>query len=299
MRLLSILSIVPCVSSVIRGINLFGLETEHSSLMCDWSHDYRWLLAKVQQLGFNTIRLPFSHDFLHNTDMSAMDHFFENILETGLDVVLDYHRIYNSHQSPKPYDDTHSFDDFINDWLFVVDRYKHNSHLVGLDLFNEFQSDDAVEWNDLAKKTIDAIEDAHPFRFFYMVGCVSWGGNCQHMDVSSLPNQNRIFYTIHKYIWSDDGNLEDKWDTTFGRFVGNGSKIIVGETGFKSDLPNQVDWFKHFLRYLKSRNITNTFFWTLSPNSVDTAGILLDDCTSVDTSKMHLLWDFWDFWDTA
>lgn len=262
--------------------------------MCVWQHDQKWHLQKIQELGFNILRIPFSSDYLR-TDMKAMDEFFVNILDTNLMVVLDYHRIYNTHQSPKPYDEYHSVEDFINDWLFIIDRYKHNSHLVGIDIWNEWQDQNYGEWNGIAKQVIERIEEKFPLRLFFMVGCTNWGGNCKDIDVSSLPNQNRIYYTIHKYSWSDAGNLEDTWDYTFGAYVGNGSKITVGETGFKSDLPNQVAWFEHFTKYLKSRNIFHSFFWTWSFNSGDTGGILKEDCESVDMLKMKLLWDYWSF----
>lgn len=294
-KLLNFLLFLPCVLGSMRGLNIFGLETEHGSLMCDWAHTYEWLLRKVSSLGFNTVRLPFSHDYLHTTDLKGMDDFFEAVLHTDLSVVLDFHRIYNTHQSPKPYDDTHPFSQFVDDWLFVLDRYHNNSHLVGVDVFNEYQPKDFEEWNRLAREVVETVESHFPYRFFYMVGCCNWGGDCRFVDLSDLPYQNRIYYTIHKYCWSDTNNLQESWDGSFGQFVGDGRKMVVGEFGFKSDLPNQVDWFKHFTAYLKSRNITNSFFWCLSPNSGDTGGILLDDCDTVDWDKMNLLWNYWGY----
>lgn len=100
MWLLSFL-LIPTVSSInIRGTNLYGFETEHSSLACDWVSSYDQILANVQVLGFNTIRLPWSHDYIHNTNTSAMDSFFEAVKKTSLDVVLDFHRIVNYQQAP-------------------------------------------------------------------------------------------------------------------------------------------------------------------------------------------------------
>jgi endoglucanase len=268
---------------------MYGLETEHSSLACDWISTYDEMLLNVQKLGFNTIRLPFSHDYLHNTKMETMDSFFEAILKTKLDVVLDFHRIVNYQQSAKPYDDQHPLSVFIDDWLFVLDRYKENSHLIGVDIFNEYQSNDENEWNQLATQIINEIEIKFPYRFFYMVGCVNWGSHCHGVYVN-LPYQDRIFFTIHRYVWHGENSYEN-WDSTFGY---QGNKMIVGEFGAKSDLPNQMVWFKDFLDYLKSRNITNSFFWTYGISG-DTGGIYKDDCKTLETEKMELLWDYWGY----
>lgn len=280
------------VESVIRGINLYGFETEHSSLACDWVSTYDEMLSNVVKLGFNTVRLPFSHDYLRNTDMSAMDSFFEAVLKTNLDVVLDFHRIVNYKQSPKPYDSEHPFQMFIDDWLFILDRYKTNNHLVGVDLFNEWQDENYNEWNELATQAIETIEKKFPLRFFYMIGCCNWGSNCNGINID-LPYQDRIFYSIHRYIWHGE-NSYNNWNWNFGNVGINGEKMIVGEFGAKSELGNQMTWFKTFLEYLKDRNITNSFFWTYGISG-DTGGIYKDDCLNVEWDKVRLLWKYWDY----
>lgn len=285
------LVLLPLTQAVFRGTNLYGFETEHSSLACDWVSSYDQILANVQALGFNTVRLPFSHDYLHNTNMSAMDSFFEAVKKTQLDVVLDFHRIVNYQQSPKPYDDAHPFQTYLDDWLFILDRYKGNSHLVGVDLFNEVQPDIWAEWNGLATQAIKTIEEKFPYRFFYMVGCTNWGSDCSKVLID-LPYNDRVFYTIHRYVWH--GGSMDTWDWLFGNVGKDGQKMIIGEFGAKSELPNQMVWFKDFLKYLKRRNITNSFFWTYAVSG-DTGGIFKDDCRTLELEKMRLLWDFWGY----
>ena len=70
---------------------------------------------------------------------------------------------------------------------------------------------------------------------------------------------------------------------------------MVGEVGYMSEESDQVEFFKSFVEYLKKNDIHDTFFWSYSPNSGDTKGILLDDCESVDYSKMDLLYNLWNF----
>lgn len=284
-----LLSLMRGVTGAIRGINAYGFETEHGSLACDWVSSYDQILANIQVLGFNTVRLPFSHDYLHNTNMSAMDSFFDAVQKTQLDVVLDFHRIVNYKQSPAPYDNQHTFQTFLDDWLFILNRYQYNNHLVGVDLFNEWQGDQWWEWNDLATKAIKTIEAKYPYRFFYMVGCVAWGSDCSKLKID-VPYNNRVFYTIHRYTWH--GGDTNAWDWSFGNIGNDGGKMIVGEYGAKSDLPNQMDWFRDFLTYLTHRNITNSFFWTYAISG-DTGGIFQDDCRTLEIDKMRLLWHYW------
>jgi aryl-phospho-beta-D-glucosidase BglC (GH1 family) len=290
MRLSILLIILPVVESIVKGINIYGFETEHSSLACDWVSSYDEILENVQNLGFNTVRLPFSHDYIHNTNMSSMDSFFDAILKTQLDVVLDFHRLVNYQQSAKPYDDQHSFQQFLDDWVFIADRYQYNSHLIALDLFNEWQGNDCQEWNQLATEVINVLESKFPYRFSYMVGCPSWGSDCSDVSIT-LPYQDRIFYSIHRYIWHGS-NDHDSWDHHFGNIGIDGNKMIVGEYGWKSDLPNQVVWAREFLDYLKSRNIRNSFFWCYGVSG-DTGGIMKDDCKTVEWDKIKLLYEYW------
>ena len=124
MKLLKILKVIffcqPVVAfaarwdeDIIRGINWFGFETEYENLMCTWVHDIDWHLAKMKEIGFNYIRLPFSLEFIQKNDWTNMDLFFEKAQEHNISVALDFHRLHNSFQSSKPYDEDYSFDQFL------------------------------------------------------------------------------------------------------------------------------------------------------------------------------------------
>ena len=285
--------------SIIKGINWFGFETEYKNLMCTWSHDIEWHLNTIKQIGFNYIRLPFSLEYIIEGNWEKMDTFFEKSKELGLDVVLDFHRLHSSHQSAKPYDNVYTFDDFLYGWKTILERYKDYENLKAVDIFNEYQSGNYVEWNSLARQIVSFIETNFPDRFQFFVGGTNWGGNIHNMDLSDLPYYSRIRYSIHKYWFSDTEPYDEKWDYSFGDHK---PVINVGEWGYMSEVKSETEWAERFVEYLRENDLRDTFFWTYSYNSGDTGGILLEasksrtgqDCTDVDYKKMLLLHHLWE-----
>lgn len=286
------LSSVIC-KDIIKGINWFGFETEYQNLMCSWTHNVDWHLDNIQNLGFNHIRLPFSLDFVFNNDWKNMDDFFEKCKERDIKIVLDFHRLHNNQQNFRPYDESsagYNFQDFLNGWEIIANRYKKYDNLVALDLFNEYQGPDYNEWNEILKNILVFLEDKFPGRFDYYCGGTNWGGNLHNIMVDDLPFSDRITYTIHKYWFSESPPYEIKWDFSFGKH----DRINIGEWGFQSNIQSEVDWTREFIEYLVKKDYRDTFFWTYSFNSGDTGGILLEDCSTVDYNKMELLYTLWD-----
>ncbi len=276
-------------NNIIKGINWFGFETEYNDLQCVWTHEKEWHIQKIKELGFNTIRLPFSLDYILNDNWSAMDDFFYLTHKYNIDVVLDFHRLYSTRQSPKPDDGIYSFNDFLNGWNIIIDRYKTYPNLKYIDIFNEYQGLNYNEWNDMAKTTIEFIEEKFPNQFHFFVGGVSWGGNLRNINIDLEHMNDRITYTIHKYHFSDSPPYEEKWDYSFG----DQPKKNVGEWGYISSNIEESLWAENFVNYLKSKNIRDTMFWTWSFNSGDTGGVLKEDCETIDYDKMKLLYSLW------
>jgi endoglucanase len=277
---------------IIKGINWFGFETQYNNLQCTWTHDINWHLDKIKNLGFSHIRLPFSLDFIKRNEWKDMDNFFELTKEKNLKVVLDFHRLYNNRQSFKPYEQKsgYQFEDFLEGWKTIAERYKRYDNLVALDIFNEYQGPDYNEWNRIVKDSLLYLEREFPNRFEYYVGGTNWGGNIHNMDQYELPFSDRITYTIHKYHFSDTEPYENKWDFSFG----DHNKVNIGEWGFISTLKDESEWADKFVDYLIKKNKRDSFIWTYSFNSGDTGGILLEDCNTVDNKKMKLLYKLWN-----
>jgi endoglucanase len=290
-NLLKLLFFLPTVNSLIKGINWFGFETEYKNLMCTWTNDIEWNINKIKELDFNYIRLPFSLEFVNDGNWQEMDKFFNIAYQNNIDVVLDFHRLHSTHQSFRPYDNYFTFDDFLDTWKIILDRYKYFTNLKGVDIFNEYQGNNVVEWNNLSRQIVSFIENNFPQRFDYYVGGVRWGGNLYGVKLDDLEYIDRITYTIHKY-WFSDGIDEEAWKTTFDKE--NHKLISVGEWGYKTDGNEFEKIFAiEFVDWLKKNNIRDTFFWTWTYNSGDTGGILKNDCTTIDYEKITLLHNLW------
>ena len=276
-------------SSIIRGINFYGHETELGKFTCSWQHPTEYYLEKLQQMGFNSLRIPFSYQYIQNGDFSSLDHFFNIVGNYNMTVVLDFHRINNHAQSPVPTDGI-SQEQFGDAWVTIANRYKDHKELVALELFNEYQGSDANYYNDIMKKTILHIEERIPQRFEYVVGGHSWGGNLAGITLEDLPIKDRIKYSIHKYIFSGNSVPSD-WDISFGSYP---DKVQVTEWGFRTpdEGEDQTWWGRMFIDYLKKRNIRNTYFWCLS-HSGDTRALFYDDCQTVNWEKLKIIQTLW------
>jgi aryl-phospho-beta-D-glucosidase BglC (GH1 family) len=293
MRLTSLLLLCapPLVQAVVKGISWFGLETQNADLMCLWAHDLHWNLQKIQDLGFSHIRLPFSLEYIEKGAWGTMDAFFHAVEGYNLSVVLDFHRLESTHQSEKPYTDQITFDRFLQGWETILARYHSSPKLTGVDIFNEYQSQDYQEWNNLARQIVDYIESRFPARFNYLVGGTNWGGSIHFVNLTDLSfSAERVSYTVRKYWFSDKEPFERAWDWSIGPH-----KLVaqVGEWGYQSSQPLQVDWANRFIAWLLKNGVRDSFFWTWSYNGGDTDGILLSDCESIDQAKTDLLQRYW------
>ena len=212
-----ILALLPLlVLANIRGLSYFGLETEHEDFMCTWQNPIDWHVGMIKHLNFTHIRVPFSYDYVKKGDFSKLDEFFQSVQRHDLKVALDFHRLENTHQSAKPYNSKVTFDDFLDAWHTILTRYSQYTVLEAVDIFNEYQSDNYVEWDNLARQIVSFIEKDFPNRFNYYVQGVAWGGNLQYVNLSDMFCSQRIYYSIHKYFFSDQEPLEQKWEISFG-----------------------------------------------------------------------------------
>lgn len=282
--------LLPQASAMIRGINLYGFETELANLQCSWKNPPEFYLSKLQELGFNYIRLPFSYQLVKDGNFAALDHFLGLVDTYDLNVVLDFHRLINSRQSWGPTSDGVSMDEFVGAWIQILGRYKDNPRVVGADIFNEHQSADASYWNRVLHEILPRIEDAFPGRFEYFVGGHSWGGSLRDISVDDVPFIDRVHYTIHRYPFSGGtGDLRRDTEWAFGGHEGN---MNIGEWGFKMQ-PDQVAWAKDFIAILKERGVRDTFLWAQSL-SWDTGGLWEDDCQTLRWDKYEIVKTLWE-----
>lgn len=276
----------------IRCMNFYGLETDNKDMVCGWQHRPRWYLDQLKDKMFiNTIRLPFSYEYVREAKWKRMDEIIGDCELMGVRIILDYHRTWNSHQGPKP-EEQITREQFIEAWITVLGRYADCPNLFGVGVFNEIQAyNDFVYTMDLHRVVVAEIEKVFPNRFFYFLGCPNWGGNCSDMDeLVDMPTWNRTYIEVHKYSFSGNPSKQD-WDTSIPESIPP-SHWFIGEMGWKMNNPRDVAWANEFISYLKWRRIYNVCLWTIA-HSGDTEGWWHDDCETLDMPKVAMSAKIW------
>jgi hypothetical protein len=92
----------------------------------------------------------------------------------------------------------------------------------------------------------------------------------------------------HKYFFQYPNDPKG-WDASFYK---NHNQVIIGEWGYFSDRPEQVQWANAFVNWMLQNNITNTFFWVSVSNSGDTGG-MWKQCEVFEETKYQLLRKLW------
>ncbi len=334
------------------GVNWFGFETALVSPHGIWSRDTKSVLQQIKDLGFNTIRIPWCNEMLAPdaeisinpygsdpyTGVSPMNEIESTLTKPIelMDVIVDWcqaneMKIILDNHSRNPdafleealwYTDNYPEEKWIEDWVFMADRYKGKSAVVGMDLNNEphgksglyatwGDSNPATDWNKAAERCGNAILEVNPDVLIIVEGVEKyketlywWGGNLKGAKdfPVQLSNPDKLMYSPHEYgpevypqNWfaaSDfPGNLDAQWADRFGYLYDeNISPLLIGEFGVRDfDFFNGTAgvWFQKLMKDLGSKY--SWTFWSMNPNSTDTGGILQEDWSSVHQYKLDVL----------
>lgn len=273
------------IANPIRCINFYGLETPYKNFVCSWKNSPEFYLRRLQDdMGINTVRLPFSYEYIASGDVVMLESFIQLCQRLGIDIILDWHRTWSSHQGAVP-EEGITLDIFVSAWMNLLDRFKVYANVKGVGIFNEIQLNNDFNYTSKVHRYIvPMLEAQFPNRFSYFLGCPSWGGNCSDMHYEDMPTWNRTFIEVHKYRFSGVSNRAD-WDVSIPSHIPS-SKWFIGEVGWKQQIDQDATWAKGFLQYLVQRNITNVCLWTIA-HSGDTDGWFKDDCETFDTLKAN------------
>jgi len=218
------------------GINWFGFETNEHVVHGLWERNYEEVIAQMQELGFNAMRIPFCPETLAPSDPSSIDYSINagltdmnslellDLIVQTLDsynfyVLLDHHRPDCEAISELWYTDDYSEEDWIDDLTFVADRYADFDHFLGIDLKNEPHEsatwgtgDEATDWNLAAERAADAILAVNPNILIFVEGIQEnadcsdgtnshwWGGNIEPVACTPLDiDADRLVLSPHVY----------------------------------------------------------------------------------------------------
>jgi endoglucanase len=326
---------------VLQGVNWFGFETSNQVVQGLWTRDYKSMLAQIRQLGFNTIRLPFSLQALQSntingvdfsdgknaalrgvTPLEAMKIIVKQAARDHLMVLLDNHSdADNGYTEPLWYGDGYSQQEWIDTWKMLARTFANQPNVIGADLKNEPHGDATwggggpTDWHAAAQRAGDAIQSIAPHWLIVVEGIGGstpgqkvdahwWGGNLEGVRYAPvrLSRPGQLVYSAHEYgpsvyqqPWFSAPNmasiLRQRWEDEFGFIAKQGiAPVLIGEFGGPQVGLDSVEgrWQRQFLNYISSSYLSWTY-WSLNPDSSGTGGILNNDWSTVDQSKLTLL----------
>lgn len=219
----------------IAGVNWFGLETPNFAPHGLWTRGYKSMMDQMKQLGFNTIRLPYSSqlfdagstpnsiDYSKNPELAGLNglQIIDKIVEyagvAGLRIILDHHRSTagnSAQESGLWYTSAYPESRWINDWVMLANRYKGNPTVIGADLHNEphgpanWGNGDVNDWRLAAERAGNAVLAANPDWLILVEGVETtgagstwWGGNLSNAGAFPvrLNVPGRLVYSPHEY----------------------------------------------------------------------------------------------------
>ena len=252
------------------------------------------------------------------TSLQVMDKIIAGADAFGLKIILDNHRS-TAGAGPEPgglwYTDKYPESKWISDWKDLALRYKNNGAVIGVDLRNEAYGgcwgcgDASKDWRLAAEKAGNAVLSVNPNLLIIVEGVSGyknqytwWGGNL--MGAKAYPVRldvpHRLVYSTHEYpetvypqAWFRDSNYPDNlpavWDKYWGYLIKeNIAPVLIGEFGTKHETARDQQWLRAFQSYIQ-KNKLNWIFWSLSPDSSDTGGLLLDNWFSIHWAKQEVL----------
>ncbi|MBG6185432.1 endoglucanase [Arthrobacter sp. CAN_A214] len=218
---------------VIKSTSWFGLETPECAPHGLWTINLAEGIRQIKDMGFNTIRLPYSNecittgetssidysanpDLLGKAPLEVMDAVIAVAKANGLNVILDRHRPDSGSQSELWYTPTYSEETWIADWARLADRYKNNPTVIGVDLHNEPRGaacwgcgNPATDWQAAATRAGNTVLSINPNLLIIVEGIENesdgtatwWGSGLKGVATHpiGLDVDHRVVYSPHDY----------------------------------------------------------------------------------------------------
>jgi endoglucanase len=239
--------------------------------------------------------------------------FLDEALRRDMFVLFDLHSIEGA-ITEYPWTPTVTHDQVVDAWGRFAKAYATHPAVMGLEIKNEpHGAATTAEFHRHCEAVINRIRAEAPTydALFFVSGTTDggerdkapWGGSLEtlprHCDsLCQLDMADRIVFCPHVYGPDVRGaGASGEGPAAFERRFGflrehpvfNGSAIVPTEFGGFLQGADGA-YFEEWLAFVRKRNYTtDAFFWTFPPTSHDTGGLLLDDWTTLDETKLAFL----------
>jgi chitinase len=236
----------------LKGVNWFGMEGFLGVPDGLYARNWQDMMEQMKEVGFDTIRLPFSlqniqpgampnnivyglnPDLVGLSNLQVLDKIVDYAGELGMKIILDCHRS-SSGNGPNEnglwYDQNFSEAQWINGWKSLVQRYAGDSTVIGVDLQNEPHATTWTDWSAAAERAGNAIHEVNPNLLVIVEGVGNyqgdyywWGGQLEGVqdDPVVLQQANKLVYSPHDYpytvypnSWLDGPGFKDNLPNVF------------------------------------------------------------------------------------
>jgi len=268
----------------------------------------------------NGINYQLNPDLKGLKGLALMDRIVQGAHNVGLKIILDRHDTTADQRPSLWYTDHVSQARWIQDWIMLAKHYRGNATIIGADLANEPHSpatwgdgNPGTDWRLAAQQAGNAILAVNSQWLIIVEGIEQyhndsywWGGNLEGAAQFPvrLSEPNKLVYSAHDYgpsvynqPWFQVPKPADLahtlpaiWQKHWAYLQQNGTApVFVGEFGGPSMGQDTGGvWQRTLVTFLHTRGISYTY-WAWNPNSGDTGGILNDDWTTINQSKLNIL----------
>ena len=273
---------------------------------------------------FDPASTPTSINYTLNPDLrglqglALMDKIVAGAQKAGLCVILDRHRPDAYDQSALWYTPQVPQSRWIHDWVMLAEHYKNNPAVIGADLDNEphdpatwGDGNPATDWRLAAEKAGNAVLAVNPHMLIIVEGIATyysgptywWGGNLEGAKKYpvQLSRPHQLVYSAHDYgpevydmAWFQapnfPKNLPSIWRKHWAYLqLDDIAPVILGEFGDTSvSTDPDGTWQRAMAAYI-AHNGFGYLYWSWEPNTQDSSGLLENDWTTVDQSKLAVL----------
>lgn len=220
----------------LKGVNIFGFETEVYCLHGLWQVSLKSLLDFIQNNNFNAVRLPVSMELIFGLDTlkcksintsvnpelkditagKLLDLVIDECHKRNILVMPDIHRFTGDGTiSELWYDDKNPESRMIDAWKIIVKRYINKPNVFAIDLKNEphgrvtwGNTNPNTDWNKAAERIGNSILDINPKLLIFVEGVErfedqgSWWGGTVAGAVKypvKLKIPDKLVYSPHVY----------------------------------------------------------------------------------------------------
>jgi len=219
----------------LQSVNWYGASDAYNIVMgLDFNHVSK-IATLIKSIGFNSVRLPFSNQMIHQTDsvekdrLSANPHLlgksalevFDSVVEAlakeGLLVILNNHTTTstwccNYDNNALWFDSEQTEVKWLSDWSYLIQRYLHIPQVVGVDLRNEVRTGpigkanwgggDDFDWRRAAESAGNHLLSLNSDLLIIVEG-INYAADLRQAatDPICLSRPEQLVYSPHVYSW--------------------------------------------------------------------------------------------------